>query len=171
MKETVNVSIASQAFTIDEDAWRLLDNYLNNIRSRIDAEDNETLADIEARIADIFREHLPSPMMVVSASLVRSVMEQIGSPDIFGAPREGGETSGNDAGYRRRSAGDDPWRKPLRRSATDRVLAGVCSGIANHFGSDPSVVRLVTLICIIFGGLSIWIYILLWIIIPSEPKN
>lgn len=166
MKETVNVSIASQAFILDHDAWRMLDNYLKSIRDRLDPDDNETIVDIESRIADIFHENLPSPIMVVSASLVRKVMEQIGSPEIFGAPRHSsadGAASGN--------AADNVWQKPLRRSQSDRVLAGVCGGIARHFSCDSSVVRLVTLLMIIFGGLSIWIYIILWLVIPADPKN
>lgn len=168
MKETVNVSIASQAFTLDEDAWQMLDNYLKSIRDRLDADDTETLNDIESRIADIFYENLPSAMMVVSASLVRRVMDQIGSPDVFGAPRnanpsDGGENSGSEGG--------DIWKRPLRRSRNDRILAGICGGIARHFGCDSSVVRLITLIMIIFGGLSVWIYIILWLVIPADTKN
>lgn len=166
MKETVNVSIASQAFTIDVDAWRMLDNYLKSIRNRLDDDDNETMVDVESRIADIFHENLPSPIMVVSASLVRRVMEQIGAPEVFGAPHgfdaEGGAES---------SAADEMWRKPLRRSQTDKVLAGVCGGVANYFSLDSAVIRLFTLLLIIFGGLSVWIYLILWLVIPAETKN
>ena len=169
MKETVNVSIASQAFTLDHDSWRILDNYLKSIRDRLDADDNETMVDIESRIADIFHENLPSPMMVVSASLVRRVMEQIGAPEVFGSPRR--STAGSIADDDTTAPGDNPWQRPLRRSQDDRVLAGVCGGIANHFALDAAVVRLVTLLLIIFGGLSIWLYIILWIVIPAEPKK
>lgn len=53
MKETVNVNIGSQAFTLDEDAYRVLRNYLEDIRSRLPEYDTETMGDIEARIAEI----------------------------------------------------------------------------------------------------------------------
>lgn len=165
MKETVNVSVASQAFTIDKDAWRMLDNYLKSIRDRLEPDDNETIVDIESRIADIFRENLPSPMMVVSASLVKRVMDQIGSPEIFGAPHHAGNESEGE-----QPKADGIWQKPLRRSQSDRVLAGVCGGIASHFGCDSALIRLITLLLIIFGGLSVWIYIVLWLVIPVEPK-
>ena len=46
MKETVNVNIGSQAFTLDEDAYRLLRNYLEAIRSRLPEYDTETMGDI-----------------------------------------------------------------------------------------------------------------------------
>ena len=55
MKETVNVNIGSQAFTLDEDAYRVLRSYLDDIRSRLPEYDTETMGDIEVRIAEIFR--------------------------------------------------------------------------------------------------------------------
>lgn len=58
--------------------------------------------------------------------------------------------------------------KRLFRSRTDRKLGGVCAGIANYFGIDPTVVRLATVI-LTFTGMSIFIYIILWIVIPEEP--
>lgn len=58
--------------------------------------------------------------------------------------------------------------KRLFRSRTDRKLGGVCAGVANYFGIDPTVVRLATVI-LTFTGMSIFIYIILWIVIPEEP--
>ena len=95
MKETVTVSIASQAFTIDKDAYRILGNYLENIRTRIAADDNDTMSDVENRIAEIFREKLPSAMMVVSAAIVRETMAQLGTPDDFGTNIGTGTASDN----------------------------------------------------------------------------
>ena len=51
------------------------------------------------------------------------------------------------------------------------VFGGVCGGVAEYFGLRVSAVRWVTLLLILFGGLSIWIYILLWIIVPKRPKT
>ena len=59
--------------------------------------------------------------------------------------------------------------KKLYRSRKDRVFAGVCGGIAEYFGIDSTIVRLITFLLIVPGGLSIWVYIALAIIIPSEP--
>ncbi len=53
----------------------------------------------------------------------------------------------------------------------DRIIAGVCGGVAEFFGLDVSLVRIATLIMILFGGLSIWIYILMWLIIPNGPQR
>ena len=53
----------------------------------------------------------------------------------------------------------------------DGVVAGVCGGVARFFGLDASLVRLVALLLILFGGLSIWAYIILWILIPKAPRQ
>ena len=49
----------------------------------------------------------------------------------------------------------------------DSIIAGVCAGLAEYFGLDTSLVRIGTLILILFGGLSLWIYIILWLIVPN----
>ena len=53
----------------------------------------------------------------------------------------------------------------------DSIIAGVCAGLAEYFGLDTSLVRIGTLILILFGGLSLWIYIILWLIVPKAPKR
>ena len=51
------------------------------------------------------------------------------------------------------------------------VVAGVCGGIAEFFGLRTTAIRWVTLLLVLFGGLSIWVYIILWLIVPKKPKN
>ncbi len=53
----------------------------------------------------------------------------------------------------------------------DGIVAGVCGGIADFFGLDAFLIRLVTLILILAGGLSFWVYIILWLIIPKAPQK
>ena len=50
----------------------------------------------------------------------------------------------------------------------NRVIAGVCGGLAEYFHIDPTIIRIITFILIFIYGLSIWIYIILWIIMPSR---
>jgi phage shock protein C len=61
--------------------------------------------------------------------------------------------------------------RPLRRSRTDRMIAGVCGGLAHHFGLDVSLVRvlyvLLSILSVGFPGTLV--YIILWIVIPKEP--
>ncbi|MGO2050389.1 MAG: PspC domain-containing protein [Microbacterium sp.] len=56
----------------------------------------------------------------------------------------------------------------LVRPRKGRVIAGVCRAVANRFGWNTTVVRILTVIAVLFAGLSLWAYILLWIIIPKE---
>jgi len=168
MKETIHVNIARQAFTLDLDAYAELQRYLGRIKSRL-APDlrEETLADIEARIAEIFAEQLRSPMMVVTLDLVRRAEAQMGAPEDFGdAPA--GAANGTDGNTAENS---QPLTGSLRRTRNDRILAGVCGGIARYFSIDSSVVRLVTVLLVAFAGLSIWVYLILWIVMPEEERT
>ena len=59
----------------------------------------------------------------------------------------------------------------LYRSSDDVVIAGVCAGVADYLGLPSGKVRLATLLLVLVGGLSIWVYILLWIVVPKGPKR
>ncbi|MBT3223455.1 MAG: PspC domain-containing protein [Proteobacteria bacterium] len=58
--------------------------------------------------------------------------------------------------------------KKLYRSET-RMIAGVCGGIAEHFGVDPTVVRLAAVFLFLMSGFGILAYIIGWLIIPERP--
>ena len=60
--------------------------------------------------------------------------------------------------------------KRLFRSRENKILGGVCGGIAEYFEVDPVLVRLLLVIVILAGGAGILAYIIAWIIIPLEPK-
>ena len=61
----------------------------------------------------------------------------------------------------------------LYRSETNRVIAGVCGGLGEYFNIDPIIIRIIFILITIFGGSGILIYIILWLVIPSEsnPKK
>ena len=58
--------------------------------------------------------------------------------------------------------------KRLCRSRRNRVIAGVCGGIGEYFGIDPSIIRLLWVLLTFMGGSGILAYIICWIIIPEE---
>ena len=161
MKETVNVNIGSIAFTLDDDAYRTLKHYLKRIENRLPATDKETLDDIEHRVAELLSEKLYSPQQVATLADVESAMQQIGDPDTFGKAREA------DPEMEQKQA--QPTTKRLYRPRINRSIAGVCSGLAAYFEIDPTLLRLITVMLFIFGGLSLWVYVILWIVIPEEP--
>ena len=57
----------------------------------------------------------------------------------------------------------------LVRSESDKMLAGVCGGLARYFGIDAALVRLVFVLAVL-SGVSPFVYLLLWIVMPSENK-
>lgn len=61
--------------------------------------------------------------------------------------------------------------KKLYRSRNDKMVAGVCAGLADYFGIDASLVRLGFVFLLIPGGMSIWAYIIAAIIVPEAPAD
>ncbi len=57
--------------------------------------------------------------------------------------------------------------KKLTRS-NDRVIAGVCAGVADYFGFDKTLMRVIYLLLVLFGGVGILVYIILWILMPTR---
>ena len=58
----------------------------------------------------------------------------------------------------------------LTRSETNRMVAGVCGGLGEHFGIDPTIVRIVFVLLAVFGGSGIVLYLVLWLIVPRASK-
>lgn len=61
--------------------------------------------------------------------------------------------------------------KKLYRSRTNRMLAGICGGIAEYLNLDPTIVRIGFIIISLLPGPSIIFYILAWIVIPEKPAK
>lgn len=164
MKETINVNIGRQSFTLDHDAYQALRTYLDDVQSRLGNDDQEIMADIENRLAEIFREKTPSPMMVVTLNTVRSAIEQMGRPEEFGEPRS--------AEQQEPPIYSTFEERRFRRPLNDRVVGGVCAGLANFFGVEALLMRVIALLLFCCAGLSLWVYVILWIVMPSEemPK-
>ena len=59
----------------------------------------------------------------------------------------------------------------LRRSETERVIAGVAGGVAEHFGLEPRLVRIAWFISVLFGGFGVLPYLILWIVLPAGPSR
>lgn len=59
--------------------------------------------------------------------------------------------------------------KRLYRSRNDRMIAGVCGGIANYFDVDPTWIRLLFVLFFFLGGSALLVYIIMWIVVPNAP--
>lgn len=61
--------------------------------------------------------------------------------------------------------------KRLFRSRTDRWLSGVCGGLGKYFNVDPTLVRVLFAVALIFAGTSLLVYIILIVVMPEEPES
>ncbi|MBP3565398.1 MAG: PspC domain-containing protein [Alistipes sp.] len=164
MKETINVNLAQQAFTMDKDAYVTLTSYLDDIGRRLPADDTDTLPDIEARIAEIFRERVPSPMMVITYATVLATMQQIGNAEMFGeANRPLNEAEQPHVGKKS--------TRRFVRSIDDKAIAGVCGGIAEYFGIDSTLVRIIFVVGVIAGFSTGLLYFILWLVTEKQSRT
>lgn len=63
-------------------------------------------------------------------------------------------------------------KKLYRTSLSDCRIAGVCGGFAKYFGlGDATWLRLVLALLLLLGGLSLWVYLICWLVIPGEPMS
>ncbi|MCU1321544.1 MAG: phage shock protein PspC [Acidobacteriaceae bacterium] len=62
-----------------------------------------------------------------------------------------------------------PQQSQLVRPRNPRVIAGVCSGLALHYGWDITLIRLILVLCVLFAGTGVLAYVIAWIVIPEAP--
>lgn len=165
MKKTLTVNLGGTVYHIDEDAYVLLDNYLNNLkyhfRSETDAD--EIVKDMENRIAELFSEYINHGQQVITIENVEEVIARMGKPEEINSEND---SNGNGDDSYRTSDNDGSPKRRLFRNPDDRVLGGVVSGLAAYFGWDVAWTRIAVLICGIFLHGFILAYIIAWIIIP-----
>lgn len=183
MKKTFNINISGEPFIIDEDAYTLLNDYLQTL-SQVFAgtpDGAQIEQDIELRFAEIFSEEMELNKKVVTIEMVRDVIERIGDPQQFGADPKISESISESIGPDgvenieiNETTTPPPFdpegsiKKRLFRDPYEKILGGVCSGLAHYLGIDPVYVRI---IAAVLGFLSFstlfWVYLILWIIIPA----
>lgn len=180
MKKTLTVNLGGTVFNIDDDAYRLLDNYLCNLKLhfRKEAGADEIVDDIERRISELFAEKLSAGSQVITIADVEEVIARMGKPEDMGSGEESGENAsdnknagnGNGSGTwnGHTSYGSSTTRRRLYRNPDDKMLGGVVSGMAAYLGWDVTLLRLLLLVVLICGvGTLIPVYIVCWLIIPE----
>lgn len=165
MNKVQHINLGGFPFTIDEDAYEHLRNYLETIHRHFRGSEGyeEITNDIEARMAELFQESLGERGSIITVKEVKDAIVIMGTPEDFGAEPIGEEEqlrTGKGRGYR-------PGKR-LFRNPEDEVLGGVCSGIAAYFGiADPLWIRLLFIVITISGGFGIPAYLILWAIVPK----
>ena len=167
MNKTININIAGTVFNVDEDAHDLLNKYLESIKlyfSKID-KDGEIISDIESRIAENFLSKLSNKNNSISLSDVKNIIKIMGTLDDFkeiyddeNKEEETFSSNGKDS-------------KKLHRNISDKVIAGVASGISNYFQVDPIIIRIIFLASLFAGGFGFFAYIICWIGIPAKDGS
>ncbi len=165
MKKTLTINLGGIVFHIDEDAYTLLNQYLEKLKNHFSREQgsDEILNDIEARIAEILQEKQSETKQVITIEDVNAVIAIMGQP-VEIDQEEGPKKQQN-------SPGSEKGDKRFFRNPDEKVIAGVCSGIAAYFHLDPVWVRLIFLVFIAAGGSGILLYIVLWIVIPEAQST
>lgn len=160
MKKTFTINISGTIFHIEDDAYEVLQKYLINLKNHfgIDEEGKEIIADIEARIAEIFSEKCADDKKVITLNLVNEVIEMMGTPEDFAEEEAEDDTISAEAKRKRR----------LYRDPDHRVLGGVCGGLGAYFNMDPVILRIVfVVLALITTGAAVLAYAILWIAVPK----
>jgi len=197
MKKNININLFGTLYNIDEDAYNLLENYLQSMQRYFARQEGgeEVADDIEHRVAELLWQRHEAGMTAINIQTVKEIIDTIGNAEqIAGDNKEGGQYAKNEGQYTRnrnsfkenfnqladdvdRLARDayDKGRQHVRthrfyRCADDKVLGGVCSGIAKYFDAgDPLIWRLGAIALTLLGvGLPLpIIYIVMWLVTPA----
>lgn len=206
MKKTISINISGILFHIEEDGYDNLRKYLDSISNHFSGykDSKEIISDIENRIAEIFLSYLKNNNQVITAENVDKLIEKMGTIADFRAAdeKQEEEQASKDDFYKYVTppSPEASGYKKLMRMENNKILGGVCAGIAHYFSIDPLWTRLITILLLFsgsiriesdtfdfspfddftfklsFGGLALIAYIVLWIILPvsyeiAEDKN
>lgn len=161
MDKTININLGGILFQVDEEAFRILRDYLQAINNRFAhiQGGHETIEDIESRIAEIFQSQKGSTGAVTKEN-VESMIGIIGKPEDFdqGWPEQAGPSYSSQ-------------KKRMFRNPNDKIIGGVCSGIAAYLDSDPVLFRILFVLFTAFFGVGFFVYLGLWIALPEARTD
>ncbi len=163
MKKTFTVNLNSVVFNIDDDAYEVLKKYLADVAAHFSSEEEkeDIMADIEARIAELFSEKITQNKNVITVEDVREVIGIMGTPSQFSDEEE---TSAENASKSEK-------KKRVRRFYRDpenAILGGVAGGLSAYIGLDVTIIRIILILLVFIGfGLLIPVYLVVWIITPE----
>ncbi len=179
MKKIININFHGRVVPIEESAYDILKQYVDSLQKYFAKEEgrDEIINDIENRFAELFSENLKKGSTCITDDDVNAIITSMGRPEDFDEVET--EPSGN---FERKQAEPNPGSAPnpgappnynysyqgrgrLYRNEDDRLLGGVCGGLANYFNIDPVVMRI---IFIVFVAALAWVYLVLWIVVPAK---
>ena len=172
MKKVININFQGRILPIEEESYETLKQYIESLRQYFDAEEgrDEIINDIECRIAELCDDRLKKGAVCITEEDMRLIIESIGRPADFEA-QDGFEatTSANSSNPKQEQFLDnDENPKRLYRDEQNKLIGGVCAGIANYLKLDPLLVRV---LWVLLFGISFFAYVLLWIAVPNTSTN
>ena len=165
MKKTVSVNIKGINFLIEEDAYELLQDYMDRLTQTLKNEDGskDIIEDVELRIAEICSSKLSDSKTVIELVDIESILANLGDPEDYVDEEEASRTEEKTTETRS--------EKRLFRDTENATIAGICAGIANFFHIDVVIVRAIFVVFLLFAGFGFPLYIILWIIIPRAKTS
>ncbi|HOT64476.1 MAG TPA: PspC domain-containing protein [Dysgonamonadaceae bacterium] len=174
MKKVININFQGQVIAIEETAFEILSQYIDNLKAYFSREEcgDEIVNDIENRIAELFGNRLKLGFNCITDEDVESILASIGKPEDFDTDYD--ESSDSTSGEKQSSfqskkeseSSTEDQTRSLYRNSNDKIIAGVCSGLGYHFKIDPVWFRLAF---ILFFSVLFWVYIILWIVLKPKP--
>jgi len=171
MKKVININFQGRILPIEELAYENLKQYIESLRTYFEQEEgkDEIINDIECRVAELCEDRLKKGAVCITEQDIDLIITSIGRPADFEA-QDGFEANTNaNAGTNQaqdhtQTAAGQTYQKRLYRDEQNKVLGGVCAGIANYLNLDPIIIRV---LWILLFGISFFAYLLLWIAVPS----
>ena len=165
MNKTVNINLANTLFHIDDDAYNKLRRYLESIKRSFAGTtgSDEIIADIEARIAELFLEKMENERQVITHKEVDQVIDVMGQPEDYMVDEDIFEDE-----PKKSYSKSETKPKKLYRDIDNKYIGGVCAGLEHYLGIDVLWIRLIFVLLAIFTtGFGLIAYILLWILVPE----
>ncbi len=177
MKKIININLSGRVLPIEDSAYEKLQAYIESLRRYFANEESrdEIINDIESRIAELLHDKIRKGATAVTDADVDEVIASMGRVEDFEAADK--EATDEKTTTQQQTSGNYSYSntkesKRLYRDSSDKMIAGVCSGIATYLGIDPAIVRILFAI-ISFGGfgLGFLAYIILWIVLPPRDLD
>lgn len=168
MNKTVNINLANTLFHIDDEAYNKLRRYLDAIKRSFSgtAGSDEIIADIEARVAELFLEKMENERQVITQKEVDAVINIMGQPEDYMVDEDIFEDEPRKSTTQKTSS-----TKKLYRDIDQKYIGGVCAGLEHYLGIDALWIRLIFILLGVFTGFGIIAYILLWILVPEAATT
>ncbi len=174
MKQVININFQGRVVPIEVTAFDILKIYTDSLNRYFANEQGkeEIINDIESRIGELFQEKLKTGATCITEEDVNAIIKSIGRPEDFdgeGATetKTSEQSTGSSNTY---STFGTSQGKKLYRDENDKVLGGVASGLANYFGIDSVIVRIIFIV-LLFSGIGFLAYIIMWAVVPSSAST